>query len=209
MTKYIVFAGKKQVGKSISAEFMMNYINEEVGMTARIVSFADPIKDFCVKVLGLSNYQVYGNDIEKSKPTKYLWDNMPTDITGWYYDNPSVPNGKTGPMTVREVMQVFGTDIMRKCFDYDIWARVPFRMGGTDFVIVDDCRFPNEADIALANKAILIRIEREAPEDGHESEKALDYYPQENYSYIIQNNHTKEDLYRKLMAIMVHEGITG
>jgi hypothetical protein len=93
-------------------------------------------------------------------------------------------------MTAREVMQILGTDIFRNFFDYDVWAKAPFNKnwGFTDFVIIDDCRFHNEADMALKHDATLIRLTRDVlGADQHISEKAMDDYAWERYHHVIDN----------------------
>jgi hypothetical protein len=115
-------------------------------------------------------------------------------------------------MTAREVMQVFGTDIMRTYFDFDIWARAPFQKYANsdyDIVIIDDCRFPNEADMALEHDALLIRLKRNVlGDDVHLSEKALDDYDESKYHYVIDNSeYSLEELYKAVDSILWREGL--
>ena len=169
-----------------------------IGVPTNLVattSFATPIKQFCKDILGLSNKQIFGSDEEKNSPTNILWQKMPREIHVRYCKPSSHAlqigeYGKHGPMTAREVMQIFGTDIMRNFFDTDIWAKAPFKKdwGSTQFVIIDDCRFPNEADIALENNATLVRLTRNPLEDVHTSETAMDNYDETKYTYIIPNS---------------------
>jgi len=134
MPQFYVISGKKQSGKTTAA----NYIEGRTAI-AKVVSFADPIKDFCENVLGLTHAQIYGTEEEKNSLTDIMWDKMPSDIRLRYSPPPVPPKcntcghqeilytggihfGKTGDMTAREVMQVFGTDMIRTYFGYDIWA---------------------------------------------------------------------------------------
>ena len=74
-------------------------------------------------------------------------------------------------------------------------------------MIIDDCRFPNEADIALEHDAILIRLTRDVlGDDCHVSEKALDDYP-EKYTYFIDNDRYDDirDLFKVLDKIVHSE----
>lgn len=194
MLKFIVLSGKKQAGKTVSAQFLKTDL-EARGKSVHITSFASPIKDFCIQVVGLTEAQVYGSDKEKNSFTHILWENMPLEILNRYATNISGDfyyDYKYGPMTAREVMQIFGTDIMRNFFDFDIWAKAPFRKYAEseyDFVIIDDCRFPNEAGMAIKYDALLIRLKRNVlGDDVHISEKALDDYPEEKYTEVIDNN---------------------
>jgi hypothetical protein len=210
MSKFIVISGKKQSGKTTSAKYIKNEIQAcRPEAMVEITSFASPIKEFCTDVLGLTKTQVYGTEEEKNSPTHIKWDTMPSEIRVRYgkpFDPEKNPEYKLlyqalgmnknlmvpikGPMTAREVMQILGTDIFRNFFDYDIWAKAPFNKnyGFTDFVIIDDCRFHNEADMALKHDATLIRLTRDVlGADQHISEKAMDDYPIQKYNDVIDN----------------------
>lgn len=70
----------------------------------------------------------------------------------------------------------------------------------SDFWIVSDVRYKNEADELLSRGALLIRINRESSNsDTHKSEVDLDSY--DKFSYIIENNGSLEDLYNKVKEI--------
>jgi len=85
---------------------------------------------------------------------------------------------RSGPMSAREVMQVFGTDIGRNMFGQRIWVDATFRAidrDGRDAAIIPDIRFPSELDAIIANKGYIIRLERDVSDgDRHPSETALD-----------------------------------
>ena len=70
----------------------------------------------------------------------------------------------------------------------------------SDFWIVSDVRYKNEADELLSRGALLIRINRESDNsDMHKSEVDLDSY--DKFSYIIENDGSLEDLYNKVKEI--------
>jgi hypothetical protein len=215
MPNFIVISGRKQSGKTTSANYL-KFLLENLGWEVHITSFATPIKEFCKDILGLTHEQVYGTEEQKNTPTHIKWDTMPDEIKKRYgefkdsssfafeekvalplmpYHHYSASGGyiiaPTGPMTAREVMQIFGTDIFRNFFDYEIWAKAPFKKfkdSEFDFVIIDDCRFPNEAEASKAQDAVLIRLTRDVlGADQHISEKAMDDYPDNEYDMIIEN----------------------
>ena len=75
MTYILSFSGRKQSGKSTSADYIISLINEhhimlrenryELNMSCKIYSFADPLKqDICINILGLTYDQCYGSDEE-------------------------------------------------------------------------------------------------------------------------------------------------
>lgn len=217
---FIVISGKKQSGKTTSAVFLEGLLTH-LGWKVKVTSFAEPIKEFCTDILGLTREQVYGTEEQKNSPTHIKWDTMPEEIRRRYA--PPATNSmqaytgelplKSGPMTAREVMQIFGTDIFRNFFDYDVWAKAPFNrfafFHDYDFVIIDDCRFPNEADIALKHGAVLIRLTRDVlGGDQHISEKAMDTYPTNKYTYVIDNqNYEMWALQDALRDIVRHLGL--
>ena len=166
----------------------------------RIMSFADPIKDFCMKVMGLRHEQVYGSDSQKNTATHLLWDNLPAYLrwkhaqrTWW---NPlSWLAFREGPMTAREVMQVFGTDLIRS-WHPDAWAKALIQRAieaSEPLVIVPDMRFPNElaagcdADEDDDDDVMVraVRLQRNVSNDSHLSETALDGTPLHRFDLVI------------------------
>lgn len=141
----IAFTGLAGSGKSTAAMHLV----ERHGF-ARI-RFAGPLKDM-MRALGLNEREIEGD--LKEKPCELL-----------------------GGKTPRYAMQTIGTEWGRDLIASDLWirafnaalAKVP---AGTN-VVVDDCRFPNEADAITAAGGVLVRIERPgagAGAAGHSSE---------------------------------------
>ena len=89
---------------------------------------------------------------------------------------------KEGPMTAREFMQFFGTDVCRKIYE-PIWVESclsAIKKEQSELAIIADVRFPNEADAIIRAGGTLLRLTRQTLEDNHASEKALDDYPFEH-----------------------------
>jgi len=130
----------------------------------KIYSFADPLKqDVCMKVLGLSHEQCYGTEGQKNSLTRYRWDRF-NEITRLSFANEKkddYPVPRAGFMTSREVLQVVGTEIFRKCFGEEIWV-----------------------------EATLNIIKEKSPEVAHASEVELDDYDFEGLKrcFEIDNN---------------------
>lgn len=142
--KIIGFRGKKGVGKNFIATLTEALIIHSSGKWAvESGAFADPIKEFLCKNLGIKQEWCYGTDSEKNTKTKYDWSKMFPEIR---YDN----HKDSGSMTAREIMQVFGTDICRRCFGQDIWPEAMLgrinKFNGTYFLITD-VRFENEVHL--------------------------------------------------------------
>jgi hypothetical protein len=136
----------------------------------RKFSFAEPLKNFCTDVLGIEHKQIWGSQKDKNSLTHIYWEDMPTNNMN-----------KSGRMTGREVMEEFGTGIVRR-IENNAWARATgnlMQKSGTHFCIIDDVRFPNEIDVVhqLGGKVIrLMRVTEEGAANDHESNTALDDY---------------------------------
>ena len=162
----IGISGKKQAGKDTLA----NYAKVLLG-DVEICSFADALKECCISIMGLSHDSCYGSDNDKNMPTQYLWENLPTIITNKY--------GKIrGFMSAREILQIFGTDIMRNMFSQKIWVDATLRRINNiecSFVVIPDVRFVSEVNAIMGlENGYLIRLTRKVFEDSHPSETELD-----------------------------------
>lgn len=97
-------------------------------------------------------------------------------------------------MTVRELLQKFGTAIRNEVCD-DFWVKVCLK-NCTEDCLISDVRFESEAEGIRDINGIIIRINRDGAGAGnHISEIALDNY---SFDYIIDNNGTEEDLLFKV-----------
>lgn len=165
----IAFAGKKQSGKTTSAEFIKNIFTNQ---TSKVYNFADPLKqNICIDILGLTYNQCYGSDISKNELVDCYWNNK--------------------QLSAREVMQIIGTDIFRK-MQNNVWANATIKkikQENKEISIIADCRFPNEVDAIKIAGGIVIKLTRNPHNSMHESEIALDeqYYDQSNFDTIINN----------------------
>lgn len=161
-----------------------------------VYSFGDALKETCMNTFGLSWEQCYGTDDQKNTFTKYMWDNLPVYISQKYssekrekmpvpmmeytppeYYQETIP--RSGPMTAREIMQVFGTDIAREMFDDNIWVSATLAKIDRDNVetaIIADVRFPSEiAGVQSISDHKFIRLGRVKDiSDNHPSETSLD-----------------------------------
>jgi hypothetical protein len=92
-----------------------------------------------------------------------------------------LPTGES--KTVRELLQWYGTDVVR-AEDRDYWVRgmtrhLALAQDKIPGIVIDDVRFPNEANCVLTQHGLLVRIEPYPgyiPASAHSSETALDNY---------------------------------
>lgn len=115
----IALTGLAGSGKSTASKYLV----EKHGY--QLVKFAGPLKDM-LRAIGLSEAQIEGE--LKEEPCEWLQGATP-----------------------RHAMQTLGTQWGRKCigpfFWIELWVRrVNLIVAAGGRVVVDDCRFPNEAD---------------------------------------------------------------
>jgi len=192
MSNIIAFAGRKQSGKTTSAEFVANLFKTASLGECQIYNFADPLKTLCVDVLGLEHRQCYGSDEDKNELVNCYWDNH--------------------QLSAREVLQIVGTDMFRK-MQQNVWSDATIRKIGKDkpeMAIIADCRFPNEVDVVKGAGGIVIKLTRNPYNSYHTSEMALDpdQYDWSRFSLIIDNEHmTIEQKENSIKNFLQHKGI--
>jgi hypothetical protein len=163
----------------------------------RVLAFATLLKRYCMQLFGLTVDQCYGSNEQKNTATKVEWENMPLWVrlkyagAKWY--KPWTWSPMFGYMTARQVLQVMGTEVIRKIYT-NAWADALYRTAAAakeDVVIVPDCRFPNEItrDVVVPKhiKVIHVRLLRNKyPEDRHPSETALDDYSLDAFDAVLR-----------------------
>lgn len=193
----------------------------------KVYSFASPLKEIAVGLFGLSEKQAYGTDIDKNTNTHLRWENMP-GVTTYCPQKPKVSHEsltepltcdftsdglvfhEAGPMTAREFMQYFGTDVCRKIHP-NIWTDRLLKNIEEEsplIAIIDDCRFPNEADAIQSVGGKVVKLTRAPFKDSHSSESALDNY--EKFDAVIDNsNATIHETNLKVIELLDEWGWLG
>ena len=175
MSIIIGVSGKKQAGKSTLCEYLTDRYKSQFD-SIKIYSFADPLKRFCVDGMGLSEEQCYGPDEDKNTFTKYKWDTLPIEIRNKF--SIKGEGSKRGPMTAREVLQIFGTNVMRKMFSDKIWVNATISLIKREkptIAFIADVRFRSEIDALMNEKdGYAVRLTRRLFDDSHPSEVDLD-----------------------------------
>ena len=183
MTYILSFSGRKQSGKSTSADYIISLITQtdikirenrhELNMSYKIYSFADPLKqDICINILGLTYDQCYGSDDDKNTMTDLWWDGV--------------------QLTAREAMEIIGTKIFR-ALKTNVWADATInkiKKENVDLAIISDCRFPNEVEAVKNSGGINIRLDLDPFHSNSISENSLDQdvYDWSNFDIIIKNS---------------------
>lgn len=152
------------------------YASRRIWPLVRAYNFADSLKEICVMLFNMPPECVYGTDDQKNQVQDHLlWENMPG-------------SNKSGPMTARDFMQFFGTDIMRKMYE-PIWLENCFRRieeDKPDIAVIGDCRFVNEITAVQNKGGKVIRLTRSLYSSTHQSEIDADNY--DKFDAIIDNH---------------------
>jgi hypothetical protein len=171
----ISLCGRKRSGKESAYRALLPYVKRPEEF-----QFATPLKKFCIEVLGLTHDQCYGPSEARESATKYFWRDINPEIMKKYGKNPD------NAMTARDVLQVFGTDLMRNQFYEGIWAeggvRAAIQSTATTGVFTD-CRFSDEVKACRSSvnnsdfrSSVIVRLYRETGLfDEHQSETSLDH----------------------------------
>lgn len=204
---------------SRNPEFMA-WMSENVWPFMRKFSCAEPLKETCQFLLGLPEEVVWGTNEQKNQLTHLKWQNMPGvwEPIDWSMKeevfhrcfrkecltekNNQIPDPsyfgltlKEGFMTGREVMEYFGTQIMRKMYP-NVWADALIQRIGAyapKYATICDVRFPNEVEAIKKAGGKVIRLTLttpEAAENKHISNTSLDkdVYDWNNFDAIIDNH---------------------
>jgi predicted kinase len=163
----VAFTGVAGSGKSTAA----GYLVEKRGYTR--VRFAGPLKA-AMAAMGFSHAEIEGELKE-------------------------TPNDALGGKTPRYAMQTLGTEWGRNCIVDDFWIRLWRRdvdavLADGGRVVVDDCRFPNEAQAIRKLGGDIFKIEgRGGIAGGHVSERGCG-----DEDLVIANDNTRDELFDKI-----------
>ena len=179
------------------------YAHYNIWPWVKLYNFGDELKRICVELFDIPFGCVYGTDEQKNQIQEHLlWENMPGICTRDehpYYKTVSsqrhyVTYHEPGPMTAREFMQYFGTDVMRKIWE-PVWINScikKIKREQSELAIIADVRFPNEVKAINEAGGKVLRLKRDPYGDSHDSETALDpeNFDQSKFWRFIDNQET-------------------
>lgn len=184
-------------------EMFYDYASNRIWPYIKGYSFADALKEICISLFGIKHEQVYGTDAQKNEIVPHLlWENMPGVVVpnqiNWVMHSMDEPENEVldalglilhepGPMTAREFMQFFGTNVCRKIYS-QVWIQATLNLikeENSPISIITDCRFKNEADAVKAAGGKLVYLTRSPYQDSHISENDLDGY--QGFDAVINN----------------------
>lgn len=190
--KIIAIAGRKQSGKTSACEYISKTFTQQKQEISCIYNFADPLKQLCQDILGLTHDQCYGTDDQKNELVDCYWDNK--------------------QLSAREVMQIVGTDMFRK-LQHNVWANTTIKQiqdEALPLAVIADCRFPNEVDVVKNAGGLVIKLQRNLYNSSHSSETALDVdnYNQNNFDLVIDNQQLSIEKKNKILhKFLIDKGV--
>lgn len=107
-------------------------------------------------------------------------------------------------LTIRQLMQSFGTQLMRTYFGDDIWIKSTLTSYSEDNLIISDLRFKIEYEHIKNRNGKIIYIAREGCNPGnHASEKeVIELLNDAKFDYVIDNNGSLEQLFNNLKEVV-------
>ena len=217
--------GKKQVGKDLSTNMLhtidkcytsgMNfsdmyafYEKNDVDWSHvsrfKTKKFANKVKEIAALLLSCDK-KMFEDEEFKNMVLPDVWN---TVIPRYRVDEFSFIAECTITMTNRQFLQKIGTDCFRNNLHPNTWVNAlfseykPAKLSeyNPSNWIINDVRFPNEAEAIKERGGLLIKINRNTGyNDTHESETTLDNY--QDWDFVIDNNSSKEELFNNLINI--------
>lgn len=172
--KILAITGRKQSGKDTLGNFLLSNSTDLFGhgFIVRKFGFADPLKETVSTLFRVPLACMYGSDEDKNRLTEVCWGNLPH----WNPLRPGIFPAPDTRLTVRELLQQFGTEIVRR-MDGNAWVNALHRKierAECNLAVIIDARFPNEVNAVKEWGGKVIRLTRnqDVPAE-HESERAL------------------------------------
>jgi hypothetical protein len=173
--------------------------------SAKVYTFHDPVKKFCIDTLGLDFAQCHGTVDDKDSPTHISWEDL-FDCVREKYSRPRRGSGGIKPasgfMTATEVMKVVENDMFRQ-IDQNCWARSLYALiksEGYDLAIIQSANYPNEVTLGTEIHAKSIRLLRNSSKESD----VMDEFPLGEYSLVIDNSNMPQDTLHNKLKPKIH-----
>lgn len=224
MNNIIVISGLKNSGKDTVADmlqyclsvpepfrkyWMYRHYRYAFNSTYEKVAFADSLKDTLSVLFGIPVEKFYERDFKEHFYIKGL------EITD-SPDNALDENSfiemlskkdfsflKTHFITIRQLLQCFGTEIVRDLFGDAFWAERAMKHT-FDKMIITDLRFKVELEAVRKRNGLVLYIDNPncTPEQHASESEVLEMKNNHDFDFIIENNGTLEDLFNKIVKWM-------
>lgn len=224
MNNIIVISGLKNSGKDTVADmlqyclsvpepfrkyWMYRHYRYAFNSTYKKVAFADSLKDTLSVLFGIPVEKFYERDFKEHFYIKGL---EITDTPDNILDEDSFIKMlnkkdfsflKTHFITIRQLLQCFGTEIVRGLFGNAFWAERAMKHT-FDKMIITDLRFKVELEAIRKRNGLVLYIDNPncTPEQHTSESEVLEMKDNHDFDFIIENNGTLEDLFNKIVKWM-------
>lgn len=224
MNNIIVISGLKNSGKDTVADmlqyclsvpepfrkyWMYRHYRYAFNNTYEKVAFADSLKDTLSVLFGIPVEKFYERDFKEHFYIKGL---EITDTPDNILDEDSFIKMlnkkdfsflKTHFITIRQLLQCFGTEIVRGLFGNAFWAERAMKHT-FDKMIITDLRFKVELEAVRKRNGLVLYIDNPncIPEQHASESEVLEMKDNHDFDFIIENNGTLEDLFNKIVKWM-------
>jgi len=174
MAKIIGIVGFIGSGKDTVADYLVNFHGY------KRESFANSLKDAVAQVFGWDREMLEGRS-KQSRDWRETRDE-------WWSDR------LRQEITPRWVLQYWGTEVVRKGFNDDMWvASLENRLRkSTDDIVITDCRFPNEIKAIRNAGGRVVRIKRGSEPEWFEDASSMNQGPSRNTSWTLSKNRIEQ-----------------
>ena len=188
----------------------VKWFSTQIWPLIKIDHFGDTLKDVVCVVFNLDREKLWGSDADKNELTHIKWSDIykicpqhipkvkeedsQTEETSKSKKKRVVAQTATEEfLTYRQVLEVFGTDICRTIYS-ECWIQSLFKnvvLQNYPFVVVPDCRNPDEVEYARAMGAKVVRLTRNPHDSKTNIETALDDYT--DFDFVIDNQNMTQE----------------
>lgn len=194
---YLIFDKKTNEGIKLDIDdsdpLIVDFLNKNVWKYVKHSNLATALKESLIMLFGISREYLYGTNEQKNQPTHIMWEDMlkliPENLRANYM-------GRTGPMSGRNLMQIWGTEICRTLdSDCHIKSSLKLLMENDPIIgIMPDGRFENEfeyIDSMRPNvdfKIWQIKLKKSDLKSDMPAEQAAAGIDESRYDLVVDNN---------------------
>lgn len=175
---------------------MLAFKADNIWAHIKHASFADALKESIVALFGVQRSHIYGTDEDKNRATPVKWDNALPFLSEERYDKNKHKSGTF--LTIRELCQVFGTDICRELYQNCHLRSAVDKLAAdnTNIGFIADGRFDNEffyfdtdeaKELLGDTRVWRVKYTRNAHPDNPPGEQGLIEVDESLYDLVIDN----------------------
>lgn len=205
------------VPKPFRQYFFYKHFKRLVKPKYKKLAFADPLKKMLSSLLNVELEKFYDRDFKENYIVDVSTLSAPRMklVDGCIVCLGKLPDSKFNKLvkqldpslteanlSLRQLLQYFGTEIMQKYFGKRVWINSTLR-NRSEYTIISDLRFIEEYNAIKENNGIVIYINRPNYEFGqHASEREMkELLENDKYDFIINNNGSIEDLFNQVKQL--------